>query len=44
VLLFHDEMLEALAGGIEARLTEGTMREILTSLTGSLTDLPHRHA
>ncbi|HEY5990341.1 MAG TPA: hypothetical protein VIV12_28735, partial [Streptosporangiaceae bacterium] len=35
VLLFHDEMLEALADGIEARLTQGTMREILTSLTGS---------
>jgi hypothetical protein len=42
VLLFHDEMLEALAGGIEARLTEGTMREILTSLTGSLIDLRYR--
>lgn len=42
VLLFHDEMLEALAGGIEARLTEATMREILTSLTGSLIDLPYR--
>jgi hypothetical protein len=44
VLLFHDEVLEALADGIEARLTEGTMREILTSLTGSLIDLPYRRA
>ena len=42
VLLFHDEMLEALADGIEARLAKGTMREILASLTGSLIDLPHR--
>jgi hypothetical protein len=44
VLLFHDEMLEALADGIDARLTGGTMREILTSLTGSLIDQPYRHA
>ena len=44
VLMFHDEILEALADGIEARLAEGTMREILTSLTGALIDLPHRHA
>ncbi len=44
VLLFHDEMFEALADGIEARPTEGTMREILTSLTGSLIDLPHRRS
>lgn len=42
VLAFHDEMLEALADGIEARLTEGTMREILTSLTSSLIDQPNR--
>lgn len=41
-LLFHDEMLEALADGIEARLTEGMMREILTSLTGILIDPPYR--
>jgi hypothetical protein len=40
VLPFHDEMLEALARGIEARLSEGTMREILTSLTGNLIDQP----
>ena len=44
VLLFHDEMLEALADGIEARLTEGTRREILTSLTGNLIDQPYRRA
>ena len=43
-LMFHNEMLEALADGIEARLNEGTMREILTSLTGSLIDLPYRRA
>jgi hypothetical protein len=36
VLLFHDEMLEALAGGIQARLVKGTMRTILTDLTTSL--------
>ena len=44
VLLFHDEMLEALTHGIEARLTHGTMRAILTSLTGSLIDQPYRRA
>jgi hypothetical protein len=44
VLMFHDEMLEALADGIEARLAEGTMREILTSLTGSVIDQPYRRA
>jgi len=44
VLLFHDEMLEALADGIEAWLTKGTMREILTSLTASLIDQPYRRA
>jgi hypothetical protein len=36
VLLFHDETLEALATGIEARLVEGTMTTILTDLTTSL--------
>jgi hypothetical protein len=36
VLLFHDEMLEALATGIEARLVKGTMTTILTDLTTSL--------
>ena len=35
-LLFHDEMLEALATGIEARLVKGTMKTILTGLTTSL--------
>lgn len=44
VLLFHDEMLEALADGIETRLTQGTMREILTTLTGGLIEQPHRRA
>lgn len=37
-LLFHDDMVEALARGIEARLVEGTMRAILQDLTGSLID------
>lgn len=36
VLLFHDEMLEALATGIEARLVKGTMRTILVDLTTGL--------
>jgi hypothetical protein len=44
VLLFHDETLEVLAHGIEAQLTQGTMRAILTSLTGSLIDQPYRRA
>jgi hypothetical protein len=41
-LLFHDEMLEALACGLESRLVEGTMRETLGSLTDSLIDQPYR--
>jgi hypothetical protein len=41
-LLFHDEMLEALALGVESRLVEGTMREIMVSLTAKLIEQPHR--
>ena len=41
-LLFHDEMLEALARGIESRVVEGTMRAVLADLAGSLIDQPHR--
>jgi hypothetical protein len=41
-LLFHDEMLEALAGGIESRLVTGTMAAILEGLAGTLTGQPHR--
>jgi hypothetical protein len=41
VLLFHDEMLEVLARGIESRLVKGTMRGILGSVTDSLIDQPH---
>ena len=41
-LLFHDEMLEALADGIESRLVKGTMRTTLASLTDSLIEQPHR--
>ncbi|MGH3187120.1 MAG: hypothetical protein ACRDOL_07665 [Streptosporangiaceae bacterium] len=41
-LLFHDEMLEALARGIESRVVEGTMRAILADLVDSLIDQPHR--
>ena len=41
-LLFHDEMLEALALGIESRPVEGTMREIMVSLTAKLIQQPHR--
>jgi hypothetical protein len=37
-LLFHDEMVEALARGIESRLVAGTMRAILQDLAGSLID------
>jgi integrase len=37
-LLFHDEMLEALARGIESRLVEGTMRTILAGVADSLVD------
>ena len=36
-LLFHDEMLEALARGIESRLVTGTMGTILGDLASSLT-------
>ena len=42
VLLFHDEMLEALADGIEARPARGTLQEILTDLAGNLIDQPYR--
>ena len=35
-LLFHDEMVEALAWGIDARLVKGTMRAILRELAVSL--------
>jgi predicted secreted protein len=38
----RDEMLEALARGIESRLVKGTMRGILDSLTGSLIEQPYR--
>lgn len=41
-LLFHDEMLEALADGIGSRLVTGTMQSILADLTGSLIEQPHR--
>ena len=41
-LLFHDEMLEALALGAESRLVNGTMREIMVSLAGTLARQPHR--
>jgi hypothetical protein len=37
-LLFHDEMIEALARGIESRLVKGTMRAILHDLAGNLID------
>jgi hypothetical protein len=35
-LLFHDEMIEALAQDIESRLVTGTMRAILQDLVGRL--------
>jgi hypothetical protein len=41
-LLFHDEMVEALAGGIESLLVTGTMAAILEGLAGSLTGQHHR--
>jgi hypothetical protein len=41
-LLFHDEMLEALALDVESRLANGTMREIMVSLTGTLVGQPYR--
>jgi hypothetical protein len=41
-LLFHDEMLEVLADGIESRLVKGTIREILGSVTGRLIEQPYR--
>jgi hypothetical protein len=37
-LLFHDEMVEALARSIESRLVEGTMRAIVQDLASSLID------
>ena len=37
----HDEMLEALAGGIESRLVTGTMVTILQDLAGSLIEQPY---
>lgn len=44
VLLFHDEMLEVLALGIESRLVQGTLREVLDSLTSILIEQPDRRA
>jgi hypothetical protein len=41
-LLFHDEMLEALALGIESRLVTGTIGAILEDLAGTLIQRPHR--
>jgi hypothetical protein len=41
-LLFHDEMLEALADGIESRLVTGTMTSILHDLASSLIEQPYR--
>jgi hypothetical protein len=41
-LLFHDEMLEALARGIESRLVTGTMGVILEDLAGQLIQQPYR--
>ena len=41
-LLFHDEMLEALARGIESRLVTGTMGAVLEDLAGQLTGQPYR--
>jgi hypothetical protein len=35
-------MLEALALDVESRLVNGTMREIMVSLTGTLAGQPHR--
>lgn len=40
-LLFHDEMPEALARGIESRLVTGTIGGILSDLAGSLIEWPH---
>lgn len=40
--LFYDEMLQALAHGIEARLTQGTLRANVADLTVSLLDQPYR--
>jgi hypothetical protein len=42
LLLFHDEMAEALADGIQSRLTQGTMRQIMTGLATDLIDRPFR--
>jgi hypothetical protein len=41
-LLFHDEMLEALALDVESRLVNATMREIMIGLTGTLAGQPRR--
>jgi hypothetical protein len=41
-LLFHDEMLEALAWDIESRLVKGTMGMILEDLADSLIKQPYR--
>jgi hypothetical protein len=40
-LLFHDEMLEALARGIESRLVTGTLGAILEDVAGQLIQRPH---
>lgn len=42
VLLFHDEMLEVLARGIESRPVKGTTRDILADLASRLTEQPYR--
>jgi hypothetical protein len=41
-LAFHDEMFEAIAAGIEARVVHASLRPLLDQLTAELLDRPHR--
>jgi hypothetical protein len=42
LLAFHDEIVEALATGIEASVTRNSLRSLLTQATENIIDQPHR--
>jgi hypothetical protein len=42
LLAFHDDMVEALARGIEAKFTRGTMSSLLEQCVHTLIHEPHR--
>ncbi|MGH9209066.1 MAG: hypothetical protein ACRD2C_00105 [Acidimicrobiales bacterium] len=42
LLAFHDEMVEALAHGIDARLVRATLRALMTASVDDIIGRPHR--